>query len=144
MKETAPALRIAAVLFLVQGLGFTLWTIPVLRSLVERGEMPRVFGFEFEKDIQRRVERHEGWPPSFYGLGPDALVPLFVALTVLGLLEAAAGALLWAGDRRGAILGLALLPAGAIFWWGFGLPLPPLGALARTVLILANWGALRP
>jgi hypothetical protein len=30
-----------------------------------------------------------------------------------------------------------------LFWWGFALPIPPLLALARTILILVNWQSLK-
>ncbi|HEU5099641.1 MAG TPA: hypothetical protein VFU22_11510 [Roseiflexaceae bacterium] len=41
------------------------------------------------------------------------------------------------------MLALALLPAGAIIWWGFALPIPPIVALVRTSLILLSWPSLR-
>jgi hypothetical protein len=59
------------------------------------------------------------------------------------ILEVVAGWLLWGGHKAGAILALVLLPAGAFFWWGFALPLPPIFALARTALILLGWHSLR-
>ena len=45
------------------------------------------------------------------------------------------------GHRSRAILALALLPLGGVFWWGFALPIPPLLALVWTLLILRNWHA---
>jgi hypothetical protein len=45
---------------------------------------------------------------------------------------------LWRGRRRGAVLALGLVPVGAVFWWGFALPYPPMAALARTVLIVRD------
>lgn len=133
MTETALALRIAAVLFWVTGLGISLFTLPVLRYLARRGELPRVFGMPaFD-------------PTSPLGrFPPDRIAPLLLALVSVGLLETAAGAWVWLGDLRGAILGLALLPASLILWVGFYLPFPPLIALARTLLVLASWDAFRP
>jgi hypothetical protein len=41
------------------------------------------------------------------------------------------------------MLALVLLPVGGVFWWGFDLPIPPIFALAWTILILLSWPALR-
>jgi hypothetical protein len=38
---------------------------------------------------------------------------------------------------------MALLPLGAIFWWGFALPIPPIVAVVRTLLIALSWRSLR-
>jgi len=48
----------------------------------------------------------------------------------------------WGGHRSGALLALALLPFGAVFWWGFALPIPPILAVIRTVIIVMQWEAL--
>ena len=56
--------------------------------------------------------------------------------------ECCAGWLLWGGHRAGAILALTLLSLGALYWWGFALPLPPLFALVRTLLIVRAWSTL--
>ena len=46
------------------------------------------------------------------------------------------------GLADGAILALAILPLGAIYWWGFALPFRPVFAAARTVLIILGWERL--
>lgn len=61
----------------------------------------------------------------------------------MSALEGAAGWLLWNGERAGGVLGLVLLPVGAVFWFGFALPIPPLFAIVRTALVVLNWSALR-
>jgi hypothetical protein len=38
---------------------------------------------------------------------------------------------------------LALLPIELVFWAGFAVPIPPLIALARLVLLTVGWSALR-
>lgn len=132
VNAVAAPLRIAAVLFWCTGLGFGLSAIPVARYFSEHGEAPRILG----------IPAFGGGP--FDSLVPDRFVQLLIAFFVLGVLETVAGGLLWAGLRSGAILGLALLPVGAIFWVGFFLPVPPLLAIARTALVLLNWESLRP
>jgi len=49
------------------------------------------------------------------------------------------GWLLWGGHRLGAMLALGALPVGAVFWWGFALPIPPILAIVYTILIVMNW-----
>lgn len=84
-----------------------------------------------------------------YGKGPferigiQSTVPLLSAFVLVCLLECVAGWLLWSGAKAGAILSLILLPFGAIFWWGFALPIPPMLAVVWTVLIMLNWQQLR-
>jgi hypothetical protein len=58
------------------------------------------------------------------------------------VLEGVAGWLLWNGEKSGAFLALALLPFGAVYWWGFALPIPPLLAIVRTILIGLAWNRL--
>ena len=67
----------------------------------------------------------------------------FMAFGCLTLAVLMAGGLVWRGKRRGAILSLLLLPAGAVYWWGFALPFGPIFALTRTLLIMQRWASLR-
>ena len=124
-------LRVAAALCWVNAVGFGVFTIPAIARVSAGKDLPIVMGF-----------------PA-YGRGPfeahglQSTVPLLTGFLVVCILEGVAGWLLWGGHRSGAILALALLPAGAIYWWGFALPIPPLFALVRTVLIVAGWTQLR-
>lgn len=112
-------------------------TVPVelrvaaIGNLLKGRDIPYVMGF-----------------PS-YGRGPfervgiPTTVPLLAAFLLVCILEGVAGWLLWGGHKAGAILALVLIPAGAIFWWGFALPIPPIFALVRTILIVLSWQRLR-
>ena len=53
-----------------------------------------------------------------------------------------AGWLLWKRRWAGGVLGLALVPVGAIFWVGFALPGPVIIAVIRTALLLRGWPRL--
>lgn len=83
-----------------------------------------------------------------YGGGPferfgiESSVPLVAAFLVVCCLEVVAAWLVWNGAVVGAWLSLALVPVGAIFWYGFALPLPPVFAVTRTVLLWSGWSAL--
>jgi hypothetical protein len=37
------------------------------------------------------------------------------------------------------VLAVATIPREALFWYGFALPIPPLLALIRVVLVIAAW-----
>jgi hypothetical protein len=125
---------VAAILFWVVAVGFGLSVIPVSRYLIVHDELPTVPVLGFRAFGGGFFERFATMP----------FVWLFSAFFALNAAEAVAGWLLWNGARSGAVLGLALLPVGAIFWWGFALPIPPIIAFARTVLIIVGWASLRP
>lgn len=127
---TVPTLiRVAAILhgFIAVGLG--VFCLPAIQNLLHGRDIPIVMGF-----------------PA-YGRGPfervgiPTTIPLLAAFLLVCILELVAGVLLWGGYKSGAILALALLPIGGIFWWGFALPIPPIFALIWTILILLNWQA---
>lgn len=124
-------LRLAGILLLINGVGFGWFCIPAIRNLLTGRDIPIVMGF-----------------PA-YGRGPfervgiQTTVPLLAGFLLVCTLEAVAGLLVWGGSRGGAILALALLPAGAIFWWGFALPFGPVFALLSTIFLLLGWGSLR-
>jgi hypothetical protein len=123
-------LRIAAFLHWFVAVGFGVFCIPAIRNLMMGKSIPFVMGF-----------------PA-YGQGPferagiPTTIPLLVAFLLVCILEGVAGFLLWGGYRSGAILALVLVPVGAIFWWGFALPIPPIFAAIWTILILLSWQAL--
>jgi hypothetical protein len=124
-------IRVAAVLLWTTAVGFGVFCPPAIRSLLAGRGIPRVLGFPAYGEGP--FERH----------GMPTTVPLLAGFLLVCVLEGVAGGLLWGGHKSGAILALILLPAGAIFWWGFALPFPPMFAVVRTVLILMYWRTLR-
>jgi len=124
-------LRAAAALHWFIAVGFGVFCFPAIRNLLTGRPIPMVMGF-----------------PA-YGRGPferagiPTTVPLLIGFLLVCTLETVAGFLLWNGSRSGAVLALALLPAGAVFWWGFALPIPPIFAVIWTVLILFGWQTLQ-
>ena len=128
--NVSPLLHLAAILLLISGVGFGVFCIPAIRNLLLGRDIPTVMGL-----------------PA-YGKGPfervgiKTTVPLLTGFLLVCMLEAVAGLLVWVGSKAGAILALAILPAGAIFWWGFALPFGPIFALLSTILILLSWQRL--
>lgn len=125
------ALRGAAIALWIDGVGFGLFDLFPLWSLSTGGDVPIIFGY-----------------PT-YGAGPfeqrgiPTSVPLLLLFLVVCVLEIVAGWLLWRCRRSGAVLGLVMVLPGAVFWWGFALPVAPVLAAARVVLIALGWPALR-
>ena len=124
------ALRISAFLHWFVAVGFGVFCFPAIRNLLNGQPIPIVMGF-----------------PA-YGRGPfervgiPTTLPLLAAFLLVCILEAVAGYLLWGGYKSGAVLALVLLPAGAVFWWGFALPIPPIFAIIWTIFILLGWQTL--
>lgn len=120
-------LRAAAGLLVFAGLGFGLPCVWAIRHLHATGKVWTFLGY-----------------PT-YGGGPfedhrvATTVPLLIAFCLVCGLHVVAGLRLWNARRDGAILALALVPAGALFWWGFALPVGPALAAVSTALILRAW-----
>jgi hypothetical protein len=123
-------LRVAAILLWFNAVGFGIFCVPAILNLLRGRAIPYVMGFP---------AYGEG---PFEQIGLPTTVPLLIGFLLVCILEGVAGWWLWNGYKSGAILALALLPVGAIFWWGFALPIPPILALMRTLLILLNWQSL--
>ena len=124
------ATRGAAVLLLISAIGLGFCCLIAIRSLATTGRIAFLFGYPTFG--HGGFERH----------GEATTVPLLIAFLAVCLVEAAAGWLLWQGRMSGALLAVAVLPAGGLFWWGFDLPYPPVLAVVRTLLIAASWRAL--
>ena len=128
---TPIALRVAAGLLWFSAVGFGVPCLIAIRSLAAGRDVPTVMGFP----------AYGGGPFERHGI--QSSVWLVAAFLVVCVLEGVAGALVWNGRLAGGVLAVATLPFGALFWWGFALPIAPLLALARTVLILLSWRDLR-
>jgi hypothetical protein len=128
--NVALELRIAAILLWINGAGFGLFCIPAIRNLLAGRDIPIIMGFP----------TYGGGP--FERAGIATTLPLLAGFLLVCILEVMAGFLLWDGSKAGAILALALLPAGALFWWGFALPFGPILAVLRTLLIVIRWESL--
>jgi len=79
----------------------------------------------------------------FQRWSPEVFVVLLGLFAAVSAIEAFAGVLLWQGEPLGAFIALALLPIEVVFWAGFAVPLPPLGAVVRLALLAIGWSSLR-
>lgn len=120
-------MRTAAALSWMSGLGFGVPGIYAIWYLVDRGSIASLMGYPVYGD------------GVFENYGVSTSVTLLVAFLAVCVAECVAGWLMWGYSRSGAILALALLPFGLVFWIGFSLPFGPILAIARTTLILMSW-----
>lgn len=114
--------RIAAVLTWIYAVGFGVPAVPVSVYLLQHGELPMFMDLF----------------PMYGGpwdvIEDRAFVTLLIAFFAVLLAAAWAAWLAWKGLRAGVVLGLALLPVEAVFWFGFALPVPWLFGAARVLL----------
>ncbi|MGH8958325.1 MAG: hypothetical protein ACRDVK_06590 [Acidimicrobiia bacterium] len=123
--------RWAAIVIWIYAAGFGIPAVPIGWYLLAKGRLPMVFGLF----------------PAYGGPWSDRMAQstfatLLAAFLLVTVLAAFSGWLLWTGSKLGAVLALALLPLEAVFWFGFALPIPPILAVARTVLIAGAWRSL--
>lgn len=125
------ALKVSAALTVLTALGFGVPTAFVAAHLLREGSLPSFMGL-FPMYGGGFFER---WPHEVFVL----LLGAFAAVLAL---DAFAGWLLWNGEQLGAYITIALLPAEALFWYGFALPIPPVNALLRFTALAFGWSAL--
>ena len=118
-------IRVAALLYLFQGVAFGA-SVPFELGYLERtGELPMTFWF-----------RSMAGP--FEQLGPEAFSVLGWTFVGVCAADVVAGLGLWRGRRWGARLGLATSPLALALGVGFDLPLVLVGVPLRVALVLAG------
>ena len=131
MRKVVQKARIAAVLTWIYAAAFGVPAVPVSVYLLQHGELPMFMDL---------------FP--MYG-GPwdvvedGTFVALLMGFLVVILAAAWAAWLAWKRLRAGVVLGLALLPVEAVFWFGFALPFPWLFGAARALLYARALRSLR-
>lgn len=123
--------RAAAVLLWIVALGWALPAPWLMWWVVVRGRLP-VLPFIGEAN----------GGPFYLSLPRGAFVVLLGVSFVLGMAQVWAGWPLWNGQRSGAVLQFAFLPVEAVLWYGFALPIPPVLAAVRIILVVLAWPSL--
>ncbi len=118
--------RVAAVITWTYTAGFGISAVPVAVYLHKRGTLP------WFEDL---FPMYGG--PWSSRLDINTFTAALVAFLVVTLVASWTGWLLWRGSTRGALANLALLPIEAVFWFGFALPFPFVGGVARATFIAA-------
>lgn len=123
--------RVAALLYIVLGIGFGAGAAVTLDHYRREGELPMTpWGF-----------RSLAGP--FEALGPERFTALGWTFVGVCALDIVAGVWLWKGRRRGATLGLATTPVALGLSAGFALPFMLIGIPIRVALVLAGRRSLR-
>ena len=123
--------RAAAVVTYVYAAAFGLPAIPVAIYLTSRGALPTFMDL---------FPMYGGpWSSS---MSRSTLTVLLIVFLMLLLIAAWSAWLLRRGSKLGAITNVGLLPAEAIFWIGFALPIPWIIGLVRAVLVAQAWKQL--
>ena len=123
--------KAAGLAYILPALGFGIPTPFVLWHLARTRELPMTpFGFR----------SHSG---PFEALGQDTFIALGFVLIGSCLLDFIAGAWLWGGRRRGAILGVAATPLTLAMTIGFAFPFLLVAIPIRLVLTAVAWPRLR-
>jgi hypothetical protein len=127
--------RATAVIYAVPGIGWVVSTLLVLLYLHRRGELPMTpFGFRLLGGPYPRIGTERLTPLGW------ALAWLLVAVSALDVLV---GRWLWQGDRRGAVLALALAPVSFVLGRLFALPFLIVAVPVRAILVLLGWREVR-
>jgi len=130
-EKRAIAITAASILHLL-GLAWPLM-IPILRYVQHTGELPispvggfRIMGGGFIEALGMRV-----------------MIASILLNGLTSVLDVLAGYWLWKSERRGGLLGLALMPVFMIFAIGWFVPLMMVLGPLRAGLIIRGWRNLR-
>ncbi|HEY5787199.1 MAG TPA: hypothetical protein VIT65_20735 [Microlunatus sp.] len=123
--------RTAAVVTWAYAAMFGVPAVPVAIFLAEQGRLPSLWGL---------FDMYAGpWSSSF---ADDRVIGLLLVDSAVVLAAVFSACLLWQMRKAGAVLNLGLLPAEAVFWVGFALPVPWLFAITRVALVALAWPEL--
>jgi len=130
MIERTPLITIAAVLYIVTGLAYSIGTIPVTRYLIRHRSLP-TFG---------RIRFYDG---SFFDRqGIHAVILASLVFIVLGVLFLWVGYLLWISMKLGGIAALVLFPIIMLVAIGSLAPFPWVIEPLKVLLVLLGWHVL--
>ena len=130
MNERALVITIAAILYLVTGLGYSIGTVPVTRYLIRNRSLPIFWGIHF----------YEGG--FFDRRGINWVIGASLAFIVSGVLFLFVAYLLWNSMILGGIVALILFPIVILVSIGSLAPFPWVIEPLKLLLVLLGWGAL--
>jgi hypothetical protein len=130
MNERALVITIAAILYLVTGLGYSIGTIPVTRYLIRSWSLPIFWGIHF----------YEGG--FFDRRGIHWVIGASLAIIVSGVLFLFVAYLLWNSMILGGIVALILFPIVILVSIGSLAPFPWVIEPIKLVLVLIGWSTL--
>jgi hypothetical protein len=117
------------ILVLIDAVGWIIGVIPTLKYAFTHRTLPTLGGIRLLSG-------------PFEALGIEGLIVAGIVFVVVSALKILAAYWIWNSRIDGAILELILLGLSTIFWYGFALPLGPIGGIAQLVLIALAWKSL--
>lgn len=123
-----PAITAAAILFFLYA-GWVVSFLLIGAYVVLNGDLPWAWGAPHGR--------------IYDAFGLDVALAAYGLFAAVSMLSVLAGLWLWRARRKGAVLGAITLAVGPVFWYGFGLPIPPYIAVLQLVLIGVGWKSLR-
>ena len=130
-RQRSGATTLAAILYCWFGLAFLVSSMLIAVYTLRNGRLPVVFGIQMMAG------------PFSERFGVYGAIMAALAWGVVNALEMLTGYWLWRSRKRGAVLGLLLFPAGAIFWIGYALPIMVVVGPLRVLLLAWGWRTLR-
>jgi len=130
MNDRILVITLAAILYLVTGLGYSVGTIPVTRHLIRNRSLPVFWGIHFYAGgfFDRKGIN--------WGIGAS------VTFIVSGVLFVYVAYLLWNSMILGGILALALFPIVILLSNGSLAPIPWVIEPIKFILVLVGWSTL--
>lgn len=125
----SPLVTALTVLIIIDSIGWIIGVLPTLQYALTHRTLPTLGGIRLLSG-------------PFEALGIDSLIVAGLAFIVVSGLKLLAAYWLWNARLDGAVLELILLGLSAVFWYGFALPLGPIGGIAQLVLIALAWKSL--
>lgn len=137
-----PRVIALVILILLDGVGWAIAMLPGLNYAMTHGQLQLVrIPVGFAPDLQFGPEIR-GLSGPFEALGIGASVVAGLLFVVVSSLKVLAAWWVWNLRKDGAVFELILLALSALFWYGFGLPIPPLFGIALIVLLGLTWKSL--
>jgi len=131
MSERTLVITIAAILYLVTGLGYSIGTIPVTRYLINNRTLPAFWGIHF-------------YAGGFFDRrGINYVIAASITYIVLGVLFLFVAYLLWNSMKLGGIVALVLFPIVILVSIGALAPFPWVIEPIKIVLVLIGWATLK-
>jgi hypothetical protein len=130
MNDRMLVLTIAAILYLVTGLGYSVGTLPVTRYLIRNRSLPIFWGIHF-------------YAGGFFDRrGINWVIGASVTFIVAGVLFLYVAFLLWNSMILGGILALILFPVVTLVSIGSLAPIPWVIEPIKIILVLIGWSTL--
>ena len=120
---------VLTIVIVFDSLAWSIGVLPTLQYALSHRALPTLGGIRL---LSGPIE----------ALGIESLIVAGLVFVVVSGLKILAAYWIWHSRIDGAVLELILLGLSAIFWYGFALPLGPVGGVLELVLLALAWKSL--